>query len=107
MRTMVWPEQWHESRLQARDVVNPLGICFVPNPRPQLWGGGGGISPSREPHDLMPLLALLRMLSCLRSPNPQVGSIMAEYPLDPQLAKMVVASPEYRLGLTGLRLIQT
>ena len=26
----------------------------------------------------------------------QVGNIMAEYPLDPQLAKMVVASPEFR-----------
>ena len=34
------------------------------------------------------------MLAAL--PPAQVGNIMAEYPLDPQLAKMVVASPEFR-----------
>lgn len=28
----------------------------------------------------------------------QVGQVMAEYPLDPQLAKMVVASPEFRFA---------
>jgi hypothetical protein len=26
----------------------------------------------------------------------QVGTIMSEFPLDPQLAKMLVASPEFR-----------
>ena len=36
------------------------------------------------------------MSSRAAAPLLQVGNIMAEYPLDPQLAKMVVASPEFR-----------
>ena len=36
------------------------------------------------------------MCSRAAAPLLQVGNIMAEYPLDPQLAKMVVASPEFR-----------
>lgn len=30
--------------------------------------------------------------------NKQVGNTMSEFPLDPQLAKMLVASPEFRWG---------
>ena len=41
-------------------------------------------------------LTLLKTLSCSLPSPAQVGTIMAEYPLDPQLAKMVVASPEFR-----------
>ena len=33
---------------------------------------------------------------CLSSSLPQVGQIMSEFPLDPQLAKMLVASPNFR-----------
>ena len=38
-----------------------------------------------------------RAVAC-RSVRAQVGQVMAEYPLDPQLAKMVVASPEFRFA---------
>ena len=33
---------------------------------------------------------------CLAAGALQVGNIMAEFPLDPQLAKMMVASPEFK-----------
>jgi hypothetical protein len=48
---------------------------------------------------------MLSALSCLRSRlwKLQVGNIMAEYPLDPQLAKMVTASPEFRSGRCSAR----
>lgn len=29
-------------------------------------------------------------------PVPQIGSVMAEFPLDPQLAKMMVAAPQFK-----------
>jgi pre-mRNA-splicing factor ATP-dependent RNA helicase DHX15/PRP43 len=29
----------------------------------------------------------------------QVGSMMSEFPLDPQLAKMLVAAPDFKCGL--------
>ena len=32
---------------------------------------------------------------------PQVGTMMAEFPLDPQLAKMMVTAPEYRFVVQG------
>ena len=38
-----------------------------------------------------------RAVAC-PSHTAQVGQVMAEYPLDPQLAKMVVASPEFRFA---------
>ena len=42
-------------------------------------------------------LADRRAVAC-PSHRVQVGTVMAEYPLDPQLAKMVVASPEFRFA---------
>lgn len=55
-----------------------------------------------------PTLTSLRTLSCSLPSPAQVGTIMAEYPLDPQLAKMVVASPEFRwLLATGFSWVST
>ena len=34
--------------------------------------------------------------SSMAAPLSQVGTMMAEFPLDPQLAKMMVTAPEYR-----------
>ncbi|BDA46331.1 Pre-mRNA-splicing factor ATP-dependent RNA helicase DHX15 [Coccomyxa sp. Obi] len=49
------------------------------------------------PETLMRALELLNYLGALDDNGnlTEVGTIMAEYPLDPQLAKMVVASPEF------------
>ncbi|EIE24006.1 P-loop containing nucleoside triphosphate hydrolase protein [Coccomyxa subellipsoidea C-169] len=49
------------------------------------------------PETLMRALELLNYLGGLDDNGnlTEVGTIMAEYPLDPQLAKMVVASPEF------------
>lgn len=61
------------------------------------------VSGARCTEDKETALTSLRTVSCSLPIAAQVGNIMAEYPLDPQLAKMVVASPEFRwlLGTTG------
>ncbi|KAK9817919.1 hypothetical protein WJX72_004309 [[Myrmecia] bisecta] len=50
------------------------------------------------PETLMRALELLNYLGALDDNGnmTEVGNIMAEFPLDPQLAKMMVAAPEYR-----------
>lgn len=47
---------------------------------------------------LRPTATGRRALTCgsMAAPLPQVGTMMAEFPLDPQLAKMMVTAPEYR-----------
>lgn len=46
------------------------------------------------------LMSLTRPV-CFSPPLPQVGQIMSEFPLDPQLAKMLVASPNFRCSNSG------
>ncbi|PSC68964.1 putative pre-mRNA-splicing factor ATP-dependent RNA helicase [Micractinium conductrix] len=50
------------------------------------------------PETLMRALELLNYLGALDDEGnmTEVGSIMAEFPLDPQLAKMIVAAPEFK-----------
>lgn len=50
------------------------------------------------PETLMRALELLNYLGAIDDEGnlTEVGNIMAEFPLDPQLAKMLVASPEFR-----------
>ena len=50
------------------------------------------------PETLMRALELLNYLGALDDEGEltQVGAIMAEFPLDPQLAKMMVAAPQFR-----------
>lgn len=50
------------------------------------------------PETLMRALELLNYLGALDDDGnlTQVGTIMAEFPLDPQLSKMLVAAPEFR-----------
>eukprot|EP01025_Chloroclados_australasicus_P055757 TRINITY_DN6830_c0_g1_i3.p1 TRINITY_DN6830_c0_g1~~TRINITY_DN6830_c0_g1_i3.p1 ORF type:complete len:736 (+),score=89.37 TRINITY_DN6830_c0_g1_i3:2-2209(+) len=50
------------------------------------------------PETLMRALELLNYLGAIDDDGnmTEVGNIMAEFPLDPQLAKMMVASPEFR-----------
>lgn len=50
------------------------------------------------PETLMRALELLNYLGALDDEGEltQVGTIMAEFPLDPQLAKMMVAAPQFR-----------
>ena len=49
------------------------------------------------PETLMRALELLNYLGALDDEGnlTQVGSVMSEFPLDPQLSKMLVASPEF------------
>lgn len=54
-------------------------------------------SPGPAPETLMRALELLNYLAALNDDGDltELGSMMAEFPLDPQLAKMVIASCEY------------
>lgn len=55
------------------------------------------LSPSAAPETLMRALELLNYLAALNDDGDltELGSMMAEFPLDPQLAKMVIASCEF------------
>lgn len=57
------------------------------------------------PETLMRALELLNYMGAIDDDGnmTEVGSIMAEFPLDPQLAKMLVASPEFRCDGSGGR----
>ena len=50
------------------------------------------------PETIMRALELLHYLAALddNACLTDLGSIMAEFPLDPQMAKMLIASPEFR-----------
>ncbi|CCO30308.1 Putative pre-mRNA-splicing factor ATP-dependent RNA helicase F56D2.6 [Rhizoctonia solani AG-1 IB] len=50
------------------------------------------------PETIMRALELLNYLSALNDEGEltALGGIMAEFPLDPQLAKMLIVSPEFR-----------
>lgn len=54
-------------------------------------------SPRAAPETLMRALELLNYLAALNDDGDltELGSMMAEFPLDPQLAKMVIASCEF------------
>lgn len=55
------------------------------------------VSPCAAPETLMRALELLNYLAALNDDGDltELGSMMAEFPLDPQLAKMVIASCEF------------
>lgn len=54
-------------------------------------------SPCTAPETLMRALELLNYLAALDDSGDltELGSMMAEFPLDPQLAKMVIASTDF------------
>ena len=67
------------------------------------------MSVSTAPETLMRALELLNYLGALDDDGEltQLGSMMAEFPLDPQLAKMLIASTDYNcsneiLSITAL-----
>lgn len=57
----------------------------------------GHLALSAAPETLMRALELLNYLAALNDDGDltELGSMMAEFPLDPQLAKMVIASCEF------------
>lgn len=66
----------------------------------EVWLSGLSVfslSPSAAPETLMRALELLNYLAALNDDGDltELGSMMAEFPLDPQLAKMVIASCEF------------
>ena len=74
-----------------------LCVCFAP----WAWNIVNGpslpvLSPA-APETLMRALELLNYLAALNDDGDltELGSMMAEFPLDPQLAKMVIASCEF------------
>lgn len=52
----------------------------------------------QAPETLMRALELLNYLGALDDDGnlTEAGSIMAEFPLDPQLAKMIIAAPQFK-----------
>ena len=59
------------------------------------------------PETLMRALELLNYLSALDDNGDltELGSMMAEFPLDPQLAKMVIASTDYNCSNEALSIV--
>ena len=74
--------------LQVSSVRPPLFVSYSPFPPPSL--------PS-APETLMRALELLNYLAAIDDDGEltELGSMMAEFPLDPQLAKMTIASCDY------------
>ena len=98
------------SRIQCMQAVPP---ALQPPPKPVItivkgtnWTLGQVLPGKPPPEPSTPMNPLspvhvprcLRCLRCLPAPpsGRQVGNTMAEFPLDPQLAKMMVAAPEFR-----------
>ncbi len=63
----------------------------------------------QAPETLMRALELLNYLSALDDEGEitELGSMMAEFPLDPQLAKMVIASCDYNCSNEILSIVST
>ena len=59
------------------------------------------------PETLMRALELLNYLGALDDDGDltELGSMMAEFPLDPQLAKMVIASTDYNCSNEALSIV--
>ena len=59
------------------------------------------------PETLMRALELLNYLSALDDDGDltELGSMMAEFPLDPQLAKMVIASTDFNCSNESLSIV--
>ena len=59
------------------------------------------------PETLMRALELLNYLSALNDSGDltELGSMMAEFPLDPQLAKMVIASTDFNCSNEALSIV--
>lgn len=72
-------------------------VCVLPLGLEHFNGSSPPILSPPAPETLMRALELLNYLAALNDDGDltELGSMMAEFPLDPQLAKMVIASCEF------------
>lgn len=89
--------------MTVREIVfSPSSVCEISGHSCFLFFLNNSLSLPRSvspsaPETLMRALELLNYLAALNDDGDltELGSMMAEFPLDPQLAKMVIASCEF------------